>query len=275
METNLRDHVVLITGASGGIGSAIARKFAAEGARLVLHYHKGRDRVAALKRELKGVPTLVVRADLTKESAAQELIGRSVKEFGRVDTLVANAGSWETRDVPLHQMSLRQWQRTMQGVLTTNFFSVREFLRLVARQRRGNLTLIASTAAIFGEAGHADYAAAKAAIAYGLTRSLKNEIARIAPHTRDYCGGRANCVCPGWTIVPRLAAKLADARTIRKVTSTMALPQLARPDDVGNAVVFLSSDTLARHITGQILVVAGGMEGRQLWQAAEINATSV
>src|SRR5579863_1719241 len=125
METNVRDHVVLITGASGGIGSAIARKFASEGARLVLHYHKGRDRVAALQRELAGVPSLVVRADLTKESAARDLIGRSVKEFGWVDTLVANAGSWETRDVPLHQMSLRQWQRTMQGVLTTNFFSVR------------------------------------------------------------------------------------------------------------------------------------------------------
>ncbi len=275
METNLRDKVVLITGASGGIGSAIARKFADEGARLVLHYHKGRDRVAALRRGLKRVQSLPVGADLSKESEVRRLFARSVKEFGGVDTLVANAGSWETRDVPLDKMSRRQWQQTIEGVLTTTFFSVREFLRLVARQRRGNLALIASTAALFGEAGHADYAAAKAAVAYGLTRSLKNEIARLAPHTRQYCGGRVNCVCPGWTIVPRLAAKLGDAGTIRKVTSTMALPQLARPEDVGNAVVFLSSDTLARHITGQILAVAGGMEGRQLWQGSEIDARSV
>jgi 3-oxoacyl-[acyl-carrier protein] reductase len=273
METHLRDRVVLITGASGGIGSGIARKFAEEGARLVLHYLRGRDRVAALQRELKDVESLAVRADLSKEPDASKLLASAIKRFGRVDTLVANAGSWETRDVPLYKMSLRQWRQTLDGVLTTTFFTVREFLRLVAKQRRGNLTLVGSTAAVFGEAGHADYAAGKAATVYGLTRSLKNEIARLAPHTSDYCGGRANCVCPGWTVVPRLAAKLAEARTIRKVTSTMALPQLARPADVANAVVFLSSDTLARHITGEILLVAGGMEGRQLWQPAEINTS--
>jgi 3-oxoacyl-[acyl-carrier protein] reductase len=271
METHLRDRVVLITGASGGIGSGIARQFAAEGAHLVLHYHRGKARVAALQRELRGVESLALAADLSKEDAVCELMTRAVKKFGRVDTLVANAGAWETRDVPLHQMTWHQWQGTIQGVLTTTFFSVREFLRLVARQRSGNLTLISSTAAVFGEAGHSDYAAAKAAVAYGLTRSLKNEIARLAPHTRHYCGGRVNCVCPGWTVVPRLADKLANKKTVSKVVSTMALPQLGRPEDVGHAVVFLSSDTLARHITGQVLVLAGGMEGRLLWQAAEIS----
>jgi 3-oxoacyl-[acyl-carrier protein] reductase len=134
---------------------------------------------------------------------------------------------------------------------------------------------MASTAAIFGEAGHADYASAKAAMAYGLTRTLKNEIARLAPLRKDYCGGRINCVCPGWTVVPRTAAKLRDTDVIRKVTATMALPQIARPEDVANAVVFLSSDTLARHITGQTLVVAGGMEGRLLWQPEEIDPSIV
>ncbi len=271
METQLQDRVVLITGASGGIGAGIARKFAAEGARLVLHYHRGRERVIALQRELKGVEALAVRADLTKEVDARKLLRQSIEKFGRVDTLVANAGSWETRDVPLHQMTSRQWRQTLDGVLSTTLLAVREFLRLVARQRRGNLILVGSTAAIFGEAGHADYAVAKAGITYGLTRSLKNEMARLAPHTRSYCGGRVNCVCPGWTVVPRLASKLADKATVRKVTSTMALPQLARPEDIANAVVFLASDTLARHVTGQILVLAGGMEGRQLWQADEID----
>jgi len=94
-----------------------------------------------------------------------------------------------------------------------------------------------------------------------LTRSLKNELSRLAPHTRDYCGGRINCVCPGWTVVPRSAAKLTDAGTIRKVAATMALPQIGRPEDIANAVVYLSSDTLARHVTGQTLVVAGGWRG--------------
>jgi 3-oxoacyl-[acyl-carrier protein] reductase len=274
METQLQDQVVVVTGGSGGIGSAIARKFAAEGARLVLHYRGGRAGAAALQGELKGIDTLVVRADLTREADTRRLFAQAVKRFGRVDTLVANAGSWVTRDVPLHQMTLRQWRQTLDGVLTTAFLSMREFLRVAASQKRGNAVLIASTAAVFGEAGHADYAAAKAAIAYGLTRSLKNEIARVAPHTRAYCGGRINCICPGWTVVPRLTAKLSDVPTIRRVTATMALPQLARPADIANAAVFLSSDKLARHLTGQVLVVAGGMEGRWLWQPNEVDPSA-
>ena len=275
METGLRNRVVLITGASGGIGAGIAKTFASEGAKLALHYRTGRVPVSSLQREMRDVETLAVGADLSKETEVRRMFSGVLKRFGRIDTLVANAGAWETRDVMAHQMSASQWRRTMDGVLTTTFFTVREFLRVVARQRTGNLTLIGSTAAIFGEAGHADYAAAKAAITYGLTRSLKNEIARLAPHTKEYCGGRVNCVCPGWTVVPRLASKLANADTIRKVTSTMALPQLARPEDVANAVVFLSSDLLARHISGQILAIAGGMEGRRLWEPQEVDPLAV
>ena len=275
MDSHLRGQVVLVTGASGGIGSAIARNFAAEGARLVLQYHRGRSRIAELRKELRAAEPLIVRADLTSEGDTRSLFGQSVEHFGRVDTLIANAGSWESRDVPLDQMPLRQWQRTLEGVVTTTFLSVREFLRLVAKQKRGNVVLIASTAAVFGEAGHADYAAGKAAIAYGLTRSLKNELARLAPHTRNYCGGRINCICPGWTLVPRTVAKLRNPAVARKVTATMALPQLGRPDDMAHAVVFLASDSLARHITGQTLVIAGGMEGRWLWQPNEIDPSVV
>ncbi len=275
METQLAGKVVMITGASGGIGSAISRKFAAEGARLVLHYRSGIDRARLLQKELGSAETILVRADLTKEKDAKRLFAEAVKQFGRVDTLIANAGVWETRDVLLHDMSLRQWQNTIEGVLTSAFLSLREFMRLVARQKKGNAVLVASTAAVFGEAGHADYAAGKAALAYGLTRSLKNEMSRIAPHRRDYCGGRINCICPGWTVVPRNAAKLKDTATAKKVTATMALPQIGRPDDMANAAVFLSSDALARHITGQTLVIAGGMEGRLLWRPEEIDASIV
>jgi|SRR5579862_1528416 len=271
METCLCNCVILITGASGGMGAGLARKFAAEGSHLVLHYHKGRSRVERLQRELGGIQSIAVAADLSKEKDARRMLTRTIEHFGRVDSLVANAGAWETHDVLLHNMSTSQWRRTIDGVLTTTFFTVREFLRVVERQKKGNVTLISSTAAVFGEAGHADYAAAKAAILYGLTRSLKNEIVRLAPHTKDYCGGRVNCVCPGWTVVPRLTARLRSPSNIRKVTATMALPQLARPDDIANAVVFLSSDTLARHITGQLLVIAGGMEGRQLWEPDQVD----
>jgi len=273
MNTDLAGKVVLITGASGGIGSAIARRFADEGMRLVLHYHSGRDRVEKLRRELASVEALLVRADLTKESDVRRLFSVTLKKYGRVDTLIANAGSWETRDVPLHQMSLKQWRATQDAVLTSTFLCTREFFKLVARQKCGNAVLIASTAAVFGEAGHADYASAKAAMAYGLTRTLKNEIARIAPHTNEYCGGRVNCICPGWTVVPRNAGKLTDAGVVRKVAATMALPKIARPDDIADAAVFLSSDRLAGHITGQTLVIAGGMEGRLLWQPDEVDPT--
>lgn len=277
MNTELQNQVVLVTGASGGIGSGIARQFAAEGATVVLHYHRARAQAAALQRELqsKGANAVALPADLTSEASVRRLFAGVLKRFQRLDTLVANAGAWEIRDCPLHEMSLRQWRATLDGVLTSTFLSVREFMRIVARQKRGNAILIASTAAVFGEAGHADYAAGKAAMAFGLTRSLKNELSRIAPHTAEYCGGRINCICPGWTVVPRLAAKLGDARTIRKVTATMALPQLARPEDIANAAVFLASDKLARHITGQTIVIAGGMEGRWLWQPEEVDPAIV
>jgi len=271
MQTDLAGKVVIITGASGGIGSAIARRFADEGVRLVLHYRNGSASAEQLRRELSGTETFLVHADLTREPDVRRMFNASIKKFGCVDTLVANAGSWETRDIPLHQMTLKQWRATMDAVLTSAFLTTREFFNLVAKQRRGNAVLIGSTAAVFGEAGHADYASAKAAMAYGLTRTLKNEIARIAPHTKDHCGGRVNCVCPGWTIVPRNAAKLGNAKVVRKVMATMALPQIARPDDIANLVVFLSSDRLARHVTGQTILVAGGMEGRWLWQPEEVN----
>ena len=275
MTTDLSGKVIVITGASGGIGSAIARQFAVEGARLVLHCHRHRAAAEALRRELSGTEALVVQADLSRESGARRLFGAAVKRFGRADTLVANAGAWEARDVPLQRMTLKQWRRTFDSVLTSAFLSAREFLGLVRRQKRGNAVFVASTAGVFGEAGHADYAAAKSAMAFGLTRSLKNEIARLAPHTATYCGGRLNCVCPGWTLVPQTASQLADAALVRGVTATMALPQIARPDDIAHSVVFLASDRLARHITGQTLVVAGGMEGRRLWQPEEIDVRNV
>lgn len=274
MNTGLAGRVVIVTGASGGIGSGIAQAFAAEGARVVLHYHRGRERVLRLQATLGASETLVVRADLCREVEVARMFDQVRKRFGRVDTLVANAGAWETRDTPLHQMSLKQWRKTQDGVLTTTFLSVRGFLQLVEQQGQGNIVLIASTAAVFGEAGHADYAAAKAAIAYGLTRSLKNEIARVAPHTASYCGGRVNCICPGWTVVPRLARKLSDPAMVRKAMTTMALPQLARPEDIAHAAVFLASDKLARHVTGQVLPIAGGMEGRCLWSPEELEAVA-
>ena len=112
-----------------------------------------------------------------------------------------------------------------------------------------------STAGIFGEAGHADYAAAKSAILGGLLLSLKNEIVRVAPL------GRVNAVAPGWTESPMTRGHV-DPDRVRAVSRTMALRKVAQPEDVAAQVVVLASDTLSGHVTGQVVVVAGGMEGR-------------
>jgi 3-oxoacyl-[acyl-carrier protein] reductase len=265
MDTQLAGKIVIVTGASGGIGSAIAFQFAEEGAKVVLHYRSNRRNAQALQQKLKFADTLLLQADLTRETEVKRLFARTLKEFGRIDTLIANAGSWEARDVPLQSMTLGQWRNTFDHVLTSTFLTTREFFRIVARQKRGNAVLIGSTAAVFGEAGHADYAAAKSALAFGLTRTLKNELARLAPTRPNYCGGRINCVCPGWTVVPRTAPKLADPGSLKRTMSTMALQKVAKPEDIASATVFLSSDAVAGHITGQTLVIAGGMEGRLLW----------
>jgi len=244
---------------------------AVEGARLVLHYHRHGAPIRRLQAELGPDRAWPLRADLRREAECRRLMQSARRRFGRLDTLVVNAGIWVARARPLVSMSLRQWQRTLDTNLTAAFLCCREFARVVQRQRRGNIVLVGSTAALFGEAGHADYAVSKAGLVYGLTRTLKNELARLAPHTRDYCGGRVNCVCPGWTLTPMTHGHLRNQKAVRRAMGTMALPQLARPEDIARAIVFLASDTLARHVTGHILTVAGGMEGRQLWDAGEID----
>jgi len=115
--------------------------------------------------------------------------------------------------------------------------------------------MVSSTAGLFGEAGHADYAAAKSAIAYGLMLSLKNEVVRVAPRAR------VNVVCPGWTYSPMTRGEL-DESLPQRITRTMALRKVATAEDVARQVVVLASDEISGHVTGQIVTVAGGMEGR-------------
>jgi 3-oxoacyl-[acyl-carrier protein] reductase len=255
METGLRRKRVLVTGASGGIGSACARAFADEGARVALHYHRGRDRVEEVSRELGGAPCF--GADLTQEGEVDRLFEQVAQALGTVDVCVGVAGAWPADDVPVWELSLARWEATLRANLTSAFLTARAFLREVARNGHGSLVLISSTAGLFGEAGHADYAAAKSAVAHGLLLSLKNEIVRIAPH------GRVNVVCPGWTRSPMTRAALSD-ELLDRVTRTMPLRKVARPEDVAAQVVALASDRISGHVTGQVVTVAGGMEGRVL-----------
>jgi 3-oxoacyl-[acyl-carrier protein] reductase len=259
MDTGLSGTTVLITGASGGIGQATGRAFAAEGAALVLHYHRRRGPVDALAREI-GVPSAVVGADLRDEVAVAALFESALGAFPRLDAVVVNHGIWTGDPAPLWEMTLGQWQETQDADLTAAFLVCRAFLRHLAAVPRdaAAVVLVGSTAALFGEAEHADYSAAKAGLSYGLTRSLKNEIVRLAPR------GRVNCVCPGWTDTAMAAGYADDPAHLDRATATMPLRKIATAADVASAIVFLASDRLAGHISGAILPVAGGMEGRLL-----------
>lgn len=253
MDTGLRGKGVLVTGASGGIGSATARAFAAEGCRVALHYHLGRERAEALAGELPGAS--VHGADLGDESQVDQLFSEARASVGSIDVCAAVAGVWPSEDVPAWELSLGRWESTLRANLTLTFLTARAFLREVARTGHGSLVLVSSTAGLVGEAGHADYAAAKAAIVHGLLPSLKNEIVRIAPL------GRVNAVCPGWTESPMTRGHVDDAR-VRAISRTMALRKVAQPEDVARQIVVLASDALSGHVTGQVVTIAGGMEGR-------------
>ena len=255
MQTGLEDKGVLVTGASGGIGAACARAFAAEGARVVVHYHRGEERARDLAAELGSAP--VFGADLTDEREVDRLFSESRTALGRIDVCAAVAGVWPSADVPVWQLPLERWEATLRENLTSTFLTARGFLREVERNGAGSLVLVGSTAGLVGEAGHADYAAAKSAVLGGLLLSLKNEIVRVAPR------GRVNAVAPGWTESPMTRGHV-DPESIRRVSRTMALRKVARPEDVARQVVVLASDELSGHVTGQIVVVAGGMEGRVL-----------
>ena len=258
METGLGGKRVLVTGGAGGIGSACVRAFAGEGARVAIHYRTSAERAQQLAAETGGV---ALQADLTMEDEVDGLFEAAEKELGGVDVCAAVAGFWPRMDEPVWELPLERWEATLRANLTATVLTARGFLRLVERQGHGSLVLVGSTAGRFGEAGHADYAAAKAAIQVGLLLSLKNEIVRIAPR------GRVNAVAPGWTYSPMTRGEL-DPELVDRLSRTMALRKVAQAEDVARAVVVLASDELSGHVTGELVTVAGGMEGRTVHEPA-------
>jgi len=247
VDTGLAGKRVLVTGGSGGIGAACAREFAAEGAHVVVHYNQGRERAEAVAAEVGGE---ILQADLTVEAEVDALFAQA----GRLDVCAAVAGAWPSEDLPVWELPLERWEATVRANLTASFLTARGFLRSVAESGHGSLVFIGSTAGRFGEAGHADYAAAKAGLV-GLLLSVKNEVVRVAPRAR------VNAVFPGWTESP-MTRGLVDDERVRRISRTMALRKVAQAEDVARQVVVLSSDELSGHVTGEIVTVAGGMEGR-------------
>ena len=185
----------------------------------------GRPRVAA---EIGGAP--IAQADLTVEDDVDRLFATAREKLGSVDVCAAVAGVWPAVDLPVWELPLARWEETIRQNLTATFLTARAFLREVARTGHGSLVLVGSTAGRFGEAGHADYAAAKSALQGGLLLSLKNEVARVAPRAR------VNAVAPGWTESP-MTRGLVDDEAVRRISRTMALRKVAQPEDIAAQVV--------------------------------------
>ena len=240
---DLSGQTALVTGASGGIGGAIARALHSQGAQVMVAGTR-RDALGTLAAEL-GERAHIGLADLANPAAADRLVRDAEKAMGRVDILVNNAGV--TRDALALRMDDESWRIVVEVNLTAAFRLTRAALRGMIRRRHGRVIGVASVVAITGNAGQANYAAAKAAM-IGMSKSVAAEI-----------GGRGitvNCIAPG-AIATAMTEKLTAEQRARLLGAIPA-GRFGAPDDVAAAVIFLASPE-ASYITGQTLHVNGGM----------------
>ena len=178
----------------------------------------------------------------------------AVAALGRLDVCVASAGIWPAADVPVWEMSLERWEETLAANLRATFLTARAFLRHAAATRTGALVLVGSTAGVFGEAGPRR-----------LRRGQGGHPQRPAAQPQERGGsarGAGQRGGAGVDLTPMIGEKGLDEAKVARITATMALKKIARPEDIASQVVALASDTLSGHVTGQVVVVAGGMEGR-------------
>jgi 3-oxoacyl-[acyl-carrier protein] reductase len=235
---SLDGKTALVTGASRGIGRAVAGELAGAGASVVVGYRSGREEAEALAQEIGG---RAVQADVSEPADAARLVG----EAGDLDILVNNAGL--TRDGVLARMSDDDWRVVLETNLSAVFYTCRAVTRGMMKRRAGSIVNMSSIVGIHGNWGQANYAASKAGI-IGFTKSLAQELGSR--------GVRANVVAPGYVKTQLTDVIPADARA--KMLGLTPLGRLGDPEDVAGAVRFLCSDEAA-FITGVVLLVDGGL----------------
>jgi len=235
---SLEGRTALVTGASKGIGRAIAEELARAGATVVVGYRSGQEEAEALAGEIGG---RAVQADVSSPDDAKRLVA----DAGEVDVLVNNAGL--TRDTVLARMSDDDWRTVLETNLSSVFYTCRAVTRPMMRKRGGAIVNVSSIVGVHGNSGQANYAASKAGI-IGFTKSLARELGSR--------GVRANVVAPGY-VKTQLTEVLPDEATTAMVANT-PLGRIAEPREVAGAVRFLVSDE-ASFITGEVLLVDGGL----------------
>ncbi|ADQ40647.1 3-oxoacyl-(acyl-carrier-protein) reductase [Caldicellulosiruptor acetigenus I77R1B] len=243
----LKDKVVLITGASRGIGRAIALKFAQNGANVIINYSSSQSQAEELKEEIEkiGTKAMIIKCDVSNADEVSQMFSQVEKEFGRLDILVNNAGI--TKDGLILRMNEEDFDKVIAINLKGAFLCARAAAKMMVKQRSGNIINISSVVGIAGNIGQANYAASKAGI-IGLTKSLAKELA-----SRNI---RVNAIAPGF-IKTDMTEVLSD-KVKEAMLSSIPLGRFGEADEVANVALFLASN-LSSYITGQVIVVDGGM----------------
>jgi 3-oxoacyl-[acyl-carrier protein] reductase len=243
----LQDKVVLITGASRGIGKAIAEECVNQGAKVAFTYISSEEKAKALEAELtaNGGVAKGFKSDAGDFEQAQKLVDDVVAEFGTVDVLVNNAGI--TRDTLLMRMTEQQWDEVINTNLKSAFNLTKAVQKPMLKARYGSIINMSSVVGVSGNAGQANYAASKAGL-IGFTKSVAQELG-----SRNI---RCNAIAPGFIETEMTGA--LDEKVVQEWRNSIPLKRGGSPLDVANATVFLASD-MAAYVTGQTLHVCGGM----------------
>lgn len=243
----LEGKTALVTGASKGIGYAIAHKYAEQGANVAFTYLSSVEKGQALEKELqeKGVKAKGYRSDASDFAAADQLINDVVNDFGTLDILVNNAGI--TKDNLLLRINESDWDTVININLKSCFNTVKAATKTMMKQRSGSIINMTSVVGLKGNAGQTNYSASKAGIV-GFTKSVALELGSR--------GIRSNAIAPGF-IETEMTDKL-DEKTVQGWRDAIPLKRGGSPEDVANACVFLASD-MSAYITGQVIQVDGGM----------------